>query len=65
MVRVPKRFVDETLWPEYRELDQALRDALDRVTDQTIANVFQQETSEAEERDEPRMMEAVGSGDRE
>jgi hypothetical protein len=59
MVRVPKRFVDETLWPEYLELDQSLREALDRSTDHVISQVFQQESAEAEVRDEPLMVGPV------
>ena len=62
MVRVPKRFVDDTLWPEFVELDRTLRETLDRATDQVIAGVFQQETSEAEVRDEPKMVGAVSPG---
>ena len=61
MVRVPKRFVHDTLWPEFVELDRALRETLDQATDQVIAGVFQQETSEAEVRDEPKMVGAVPS----
>jgi hypothetical protein len=53
MVRVPKRFVDETLWPEFVELDKTLREALDRATDQVLSQVFEQESAEAEIRDEP------------
>jgi hypothetical protein len=56
MLRVPKRFVDETLWPEYQELDRALRESLDRATDHLISEVFQQQSAEAEVRDEPRMV---------
>ena len=61
MVRVPKRFVDDTLWPEFVELDRTLRETLDRATDQVIAGVFQQEASEAEVRDEPKMVGALPS----
>ena len=61
MVHVSKRFVDETLWPEFVELDSALREALDHATDQVIGQVFQQEASEAEVRDEPLMVGPVGA----
>jgi hypothetical protein len=57
MLRVPKRFADDTLWPEFCELDTALRQTLERATDQVLKAVFEQETAEAEEREEPR---AVG-----
>jgi hypothetical protein len=52
MLRVPDRFVKQTLWPEVSELDAALRESLDRATDQVISQVFQQEAAEAEVRDE-------------
>lgn len=65
MVRVSKRFVDDTLWPEFVELDRALREALDRATDHVIGQVFQQEASEAEVRDEPLLVgPVVFDGDR-
>ena len=62
MVRVPKGFVDDTLWPEFVELDRALRDALERATDQVLGQVFEQETSEAEVRDEQRLVGPIGGG---
>jgi flavin-binding protein dodecin len=61
MVRVSKRFVDRTLWPEFVELDAALREALDRATDDVIAKVFEQQASEAEVRDGPHLIGAVGA----
>jgi hypothetical protein len=56
MVKVPKSFVDDTLWPEFVELDSALREALERATDDVVAQVFQQKASDAEVRDEPRRL---------
>jgi hypothetical protein len=50
MVRVPRRFVDDTLWPEFVELDRVLRETLERATEQVISHVFEQETYEAEVR---------------
>jgi tRNA nucleotidyltransferase (CCA-adding enzyme) len=32
MVRAPKRFLDQVLWPEFSELDQALQTYLHQVT---------------------------------
>lgn len=61
MLRVSKRFVDGTLWPEFRELDGVLRETLDRATDRVLAQVFQQDVAEAEVRDEPA---ALGPVDR-
>lgn len=36
MVRVPRSFVDQTLWPEFLELSAALKKYLDDVTEQVI-----------------------------
>jgi hypothetical protein len=49
MVRVPKSFVDETLWPEFRKLSDALEEYLSEVTDRVIQEVFQSDGSEAAE----------------
>jgi hypothetical protein len=56
MVRVPKRFVDDTLWPEFVELDRVLRETLERATEQVLRQVFEQETSEAEVREDQRLV---------
>lgn len=34
--RVPRRFVDEVLWPQFREFERELRDYFDRCTDRII-----------------------------
>jgi len=52
MARVSKRFVDETLWPEFRELDATLRSYLDGMTDRVIREGINQDDSEAEVRQE-------------
>jgi len=36
MARVPRRFVEETLWPEFREFDQTLQAYLAEVTERVI-----------------------------
>lgn len=36
MVRVPRSFVDQTLWPEFMELSTVLKNYLDEMTDQVI-----------------------------
>jgi hypothetical protein len=61
MVRVPKRFVDDTLWPEFVELDRVLREALERATEQVISQVFEQETCEAEVREDQMLVGPVGA----
>jgi hypothetical protein len=60
MVRVPQRFVDDTLWPEFVELDRVLRDTLQHATDQVISQVFEQESGEAEVRDDQKLVGPVG-----
>jgi hypothetical protein len=61
MARVPKRFVDETLWPEFQELSGTLRRYLADVTDRVVQEVIHQDSSEAEVVDSPRQL--TGSGD--
>lgn len=56
MLRVPRRFVDDTLWPEFVELDSVLRETLERATEQVLKTVFEQETSEAEVRDDQKQV---------
>ena len=48
MVRVPKSFVDETLWPEFQDLSKTLQTYLDEVTDQIINKEIFGDSSEAE-----------------
>jgi hypothetical protein len=61
MLRVPRRFVDETLWPEFIELDSVLRETLERATEQVLRSVFEQESSEAEVRDEQKQVGSMES----
>ena len=60
MLRVPKAFVDDTLWPEFAELDRVLRDTLERATDQVLGQVFEQDTSEAEVKEDQRLVGPMG-----
>ncbi len=50
MARVPKGFVDETLWPEFQALSRELRRYLDEVTQRVIAAGVFADSSEAEVR---------------
>jgi len=52
MVRVPERFVDETLWPEFQELQETLYEYLGEVTDRVISEAIHTDSSEAVERQE-------------
>jgi hypothetical protein len=51
MARISRRFVDETLWPEFEELHATLLTYLDEVTRRVIAEAFGADASEAEERE--------------
>ncbi len=48
MAKVPKSFVDDTLWPEFRELDKTLRTYLDDITNKVISETIHSNNSEAE-----------------
>jgi hypothetical protein len=58
MARVPKRFVNETLWPEFEQLAETLRSHLAEVTQRIIAQALHQDTSEAAEVAEPAKLRA-------
>lgn len=47
MANVSKKFVDETLWPEFQELSETLRAYLSEVTDRVVSQVIHQDSSEA------------------
>ena len=47
MVRVPKSFVEETLWPEFGELNRTLHAYLDEVTERVIREEIFRDSSEA------------------
>jgi hypothetical protein len=49
MVRVPRRFVEETLWPEFEQLQTTLNGYLNEVTERVVAEVLQADASEAAE----------------
>ena len=53
MATVSKRFVDETLWPEFQELSGTLRTYLSEVTERVVSQVIHQDSSEADVVDEP------------
>jgi hypothetical protein len=50
MVRVPRSFVDSTLWPEYLELQEALHAYLNEATERIIREEVCGDTGEAAER---------------
>jgi hypothetical protein len=57
-VKVSKRFVDETLWPEFQQLSATLRGYLDEVTERVVHEVLHGDSSEAEEVAAPRALAA-------
>lgn len=60
MARVPKRFVDETLWPEFEQLNEELNRYLSAVTDRVIKAAIFSDDSEAETRAAPPALPGVG-----
>ena len=48
MARVPKRFLDETLWPEFQELSRELTTYLAEATERVLNEAFHSDGSEAE-----------------
>jgi tRNA nucleotidyltransferase (CCA-adding enzyme) len=56
MVRVPQRFVNQVLWPEFVELDRALQSYLHEVTMPVIREEIPSDTSEAQEVSAPEAL---------
>jgi len=56
IVRAPKSFIDQVLWPEFEELSAALTDYLSEITERVIRDEVHGETGDADEIDEtPRI----------
>jgi hypothetical protein len=49
MAKVPKAFVDETLWPQFMELDKELTDHINTSCEFIINQAVHGDASEAEE----------------
>jgi hypothetical protein len=56
IIRAPRSFVEQVLWPEFRELDAALSAYLAEITEKLIREEVHGETADAEERDEPKQL---------
>jgi hypothetical protein len=52
MVRVPKRFVDQTLWPHFERASEALRRHLDEVASNAIETAMEAKGEDEEVRDQ-------------
>jgi len=51
IIRAPKSFVEQVLWPEFEELDAALTAYLSEITERVIREEVHGETGEADEVD--------------
>ena len=47
MARIPRRFLNETLWPEFQELNSTLVSYLDEVTTRVVSEGVHADSSEA------------------
>jgi hypothetical protein len=56
MVRGPKSFVDQTLWPEYLELEKVLSSYLSQVTTRVISQAIDADVSDAQEEADPQRL---------
>lgn len=54
IIRAPKSFLEQVLWPEFEELSAALTAYLSEITEKVIREEVHGETGEADEVDEPR-----------
>jgi hypothetical protein len=48
MVRVPRSFVNETLWPEFLELSEVLKSYLEEVTQRVISQAIHEDSGDEE-----------------
>jgi hypothetical protein len=56
IITAPRSFIEQVLWPEFRELSGALSAYLAEITEKLIREEVHGETADAEERDEPRRL---------
>ncbi len=59
MARLSRSFVNETLWPEFQELQQTLSAYFDALTDRVIEQALEVKPGEAEERGATAQLEPV------
>ncbi len=57
VAKVSKKFVDETLWPEFQEISETLQAYLSDVTDRIVSQVIHKDSSEAEVVEESALAE--------
>jgi hypothetical protein len=58
MLKAPKAFIDDVLWPEYLALSQVLKEYINQATTKIISEEVYRDTTEATEVAEPRKMTA-------
>jgi hypothetical protein len=58
MARLSPSFVDETLWPEYTQLSEALRLHLESITERVVDEVLHADASDVVERPHPPLLGA-------
>jgi hypothetical protein len=56
IIRAPKSFVEQVLWPEFEELSAALTAYLSEITERVIREEVHRETGDADEVEEPRQI---------
>ena len=61
VAKVPARFVNETLWPEFQEIVETLRAYLTEVTDRVVHQVIHQDSSEADEVEDPARLAGLST----
>lgn len=49
MVKTPKDFMNNVLWPEHKELDKVLREYINQMTEKIIMEEIHRDTTEAHE----------------
>jgi hypothetical protein len=64
MARITRRFVDETLWPEFLDISKSLRAYLAEVTDRVVAEVIHRDSSDAEVVEKPKEIPLIVEADR-
>jgi hypothetical protein len=64
MARISRRFVDETLWPEFLDISKSLRAYLAEVTDRVVAEVIHRDSSDAEVVEKPKEIPLIVGADR-
>jgi len=56
IIRAPKSFVEQVLWPEFEELSAALTAYLSEITERVIREEVHRETGDADEVEAPQQI---------